>query len=238
MINHIEKKDIKINIEKYKMILQDLNKIYKQRKCLSLNIKEKEIIAPKRQYITSLQEIKNVYIFYREMERLSPGDQWTLISDKQMTELISEGYKIECFGSSYNTRMDYFGSISIYDEPWGRLGTYDFILKKLINSEPLYWRDKLVYGSNDDIKIIASPPSGKKIQNTFINLVFELFEKRNTKINYFFSLSMIHENLIKKCDASKYKVKKIIENNAWNLQTGEHKDLSHRQWVSYLFQKY
>lgn len=114
-------------------------------------------------------EVMTAQIRYFMIDKMFSADQWTLLSNTQIKKFKKSGFKIECFGSPFNVRMPYFGSMFKSDEPFGRVDDVIGILNQIIETDELKWRDKVIYSKNDAIKLIFSP-------STYFMLIFEIFK--------------------------------------------------------------
>lgn len=134
-------------------------------------------------YCTDIEKI-NVSICYENViTYLTEGQQWAMDTNR-MNGLLESGYKVELFGSTFNTRMKYFGCLYVeVDGPFGGLGTYDHVLNTLISGEKLKWRDQVIFNEDDIIIMQIGPPAVIKICNHVWELVKELMEKRKCIIN-------------------------------------------------------
>jgi hypothetical protein len=120
---------------------------------------------------------------YNVIDTVMRGDQWTMISDKIMNDYKKKGFKVECFGSPFNVRLQYFGSIFESDKCFGRIGTCIDILDQLIKTGELKWNEKLIIGKNDIIKLVISPPSSYELLLLVIKKLRILTEKRKYMIH-------------------------------------------------------
>jgi hypothetical protein len=131
---------------------------------------------------TKLEIVTAILTYYNVLKYMAEGNQWAL-DDNTLNKLQKLDFRIEVFGSPFNTRLQYFGSLyKTIDEPFGSLGNYDEILLKLINKEKIYWKDKLVYNETELVKIQIGPPSVFELIYNLWNLILKLFESRDTII--------------------------------------------------------
>jgi hypothetical protein len=166
------------------------------------NLKMRENVG----YICTDSEIVNVSICYHNViTYLTEGNQWA-IDAPRMEKLINNGFNVELFGSSFNTRMKYFGCLYVdVDKPFGGLGDYEYILKTLIDGKKLMWNDVVVYGETDLIKMQIGPPCVFKLCLHLWELIKELMEKRKCEIELGFPNIIIDE-------IKQYKYCKNVEN--------------------------
>ncbi len=132
----------------------------------------------KRNYNITQQTDLITQTKYYIINQLMKGDQWTLINDIESEKRKNQGFKIEVFGSPFNARLPYFGSLFDTDEPFGRIGDAFEILEKLQKKEPLYWREELIFGSEDNIKITINPPSSYEIQSKVFKYLYNITQTR------------------------------------------------------------
>ena len=123
-----------------------------------------------------------INLYYESIYQFVGGNQYSLHQCSNYLNYLNQGFKIELFGSSLNTSLPYFGSLSSIDEPCGRLGTYEEILSILIAKKDLFWHDQLVFSKSDIVKITINPPSHIKLHIHLINLLADLFATRKTII--------------------------------------------------------
>lgn len=131
-------------------------------------------------YVCTDDEIINVnFCYHNVLKYMCEGNHWAM-EQQIMDVLIKDGYNIELFGSSFNTRLKYFGCLyPDVDGPFGGLGSYDTVLNTLINKEYLMWNNKeLIYGPDDIFKISVGPPSVFELVNNLWILIQKLFEVR------------------------------------------------------------
>ncbi len=162
----------------------------------------------KRNLKTEITEYTNLITQtkYYIVNQIAHGDQWTLINDTESEKRKNQGFKIEVFGSPFNTRLPYFGSLFETDEPFGRIGDAFEILEKLQKKEPLYWREELVFGPEDTIKITVNPPSSFNLQIKAVELLYEI--ALNRKIECYLDLQ---SDLYKKYKDPKLQKDKYVE---------------------------
>lgn len=142
------------------------------------------------EYEISLIEKQRITCFNRVIGFLAPGNQWSLFSDADINELKKENFIIECFGSAFNSRLKYFGSLNEVDEPLGRLGTYSEILDNIINNT-LYYRNKKI--PNNDLKITVDPPSTATIVYDSYHKIVEVLKSYSKNgINYGKKIEIIY----------------------------------------------
>lgn len=173
-----------------------------------------------------------VSLFYRNLIDLSPGDQWTLATDTEMQDLAARGFNLECYGSAFNTRLKYFGSISDLDEPYGRIGPALEILDTIAAKKPLMWRTEVVNNGKDIIRFTVNPPSGKHGLYETIERIIKILEIRKAEIMLYVPTSFA--TLAADSHFSKIKefvAKRRTANIGWSLD-GKHerKDLTQRSW--------
>jgi hypothetical protein len=166
-------------MERYKYIekLKQLEKIGLQNYCFSkkktgLAVKKYKILRPHKH---KLEEYYKLCLFYQNLF-MAASNQWTLIKD--MKPYIKEGMQLEVFGSTFNTRCKYFGSITELDEPWGRVGNAFEIFEKLRENKPVEWRGIVV---PTDI-ILVNPPSGIGLQYGVVEEILLILGNRHIKI--------------------------------------------------------
>ena len=122
-------------------------------------------------------------IKHHTLHSIAPGNQWTMINTEKINSLKTAGYKIEVFGSPFNTRLPYFGSLYKCDEPFGRIGTYEEILTAVELREDIKWRDTTVISHTDkNIKLLIQPPSGKFILNDLCARALRMLNARSVEI--------------------------------------------------------
>lgn len=177
------------------------------------------------------KELLLLNVYYAALNSLSSGDQWTCITNDKMQLMHEAGYLIECFGSAFNVRSPWFGSITELDEPVGRIGTWDEILNTLINNKPLKWRTETIIAADAPCRLMISPPSGSELQLNVVRTAFKLLDSRpDCKI--FLSLSYQHKNMLEEIYNSKYFVDKqlITETRSyWDMRV---KNMSDREWIN------
>lgn len=137
-------------------------------------------------YKVTTEEKMKISCFYNVIEGAAPGNHWTLRNDDQIKKLAKKGYIIECFGSSLNTRLKYFGSTNKIDEPFGRIGSFSEILTTLAKNEPLKWKNIVI--EKDILNITVSPPSVTSIVFLAHDLIVEVLKNYKGKINILFDL--------------------------------------------------
>lgn len=186
-----------------------------------------------RKTVATCEEILCVKLYYNAMINLSPGDHWSCISPIQNSKLIKNGFNIECCGSPFNTRLQYFGSIYAGDEPWGALGTCESILDNLINRRPVMWRTKIVVGSDDPVRITISPPANIDFMLKIIDLLVKLFTaRRDTKV--YLDVSGRHKYFIALINMKFIIESQSVVNKTWSLWDGKMHDMKGRIWMSYM----
>jgi hypothetical protein len=165
--------------ERYKYVerLKQLEEIGLQNYCFTkkktgLAVKKYKILRPHKH---TPEEYYKLCLFYQNLF-MAASNQWTLIGD--MRPYIKEGMQLEVFGSTFNTRCKYFGSVTELDEPWGRVGNAFEILEKLRKNRPILWRDSVV---PTDI-ILINPPSGINVQYSVVEEVLRILSVRSIKI--------------------------------------------------------
>ena len=122
-------------------------------------------------------------IKYYIIDTVMRGDQWTMIDEKTMTAYKNNGFKVECFASPFNARLKFFGSIFKSDEPFGRIGTCFDIFDQLIKTGELKWRDEIIIGKTEIVRLIISPPSSYELIYRVLKYVRTLYEKRKCIIH-------------------------------------------------------
>lgn len=180
--------------------------------------------------VTSVDEFK-VQMFYRVIVDLSPGDQWSLSDNEEIQQLIADGYTIECFGSSFNTRFKYFGSMSELDKPFGRIGTAFEILDAISKHEVITWNNEIVSDGKTPLKITVNPPSGTLTLYNTVESVIKVLESVSIDIRLHLPNSFLVD--IEKShlpDLRKFCKEEVMLNYAWDLNTGNKKNLNTRQW--------
>lgn len=147
---------------------------------------ESPLVQPRKTLYPDVSELEifRVNALYSSLKHISPGHQWTLYSDWEHSALRDEGFGIECFGSAFNSRFPYFGSLSVVDEPFGRLGTYAEILEKFANNEPIMYRGKVV----ECHKITVDPPSTKFLIFHSFELICEVLRKHAGPIEIIYNM--------------------------------------------------
>jgi hypothetical protein len=159
-------------------------------------------------------------IKYYIIDIISPGDQWTMISNKQMKIYKKNNFKIEVFGSPHNARLKYFGSIFPDDNKFGGLGTCYNILDKLTKKGYIKYKNKLIINDNEIIKLIISPPSSHELLNYVIEKSIDLFEKRQCIIHIGITYGMYYyatNPILPEEKINKYPLGKNITNNIIKL---------------------
>ena len=131
-----------------------------------------------RKYPIPLQDAFPAFIRMKTLMNLKNGNQASLFSNEHMNSLISEGFNLEVFGSSYNTRMRYFGSLYPEDEPYGRIGTAEEILQQILDRKQLRWRNEMIEAK----KFTVSPPSGWELIKRVVKLCCSIIESQETYI--------------------------------------------------------
>jgi hypothetical protein len=136
-------------------------------------------------YNVTTDEMCNVnFSYYNVIKYLVEGNQWAMYDDL-IDYLKVNGYKIEVFGSPFNTRLEFFGSLyPETDTPFGSLGNYDYILQQLIDKKPLYWRDTLVFSKTDVVKIQIGPPCVFDVVLNVWKLIQKLMDVRPAMIHF------------------------------------------------------
>jgi hypothetical protein len=162
---------------KYEERVEQLKNIKLQNYCFTkkktgLAVKKYKILRPHKH---KLEEYYKLCLFYQNLF-MAASNQWTLIKD--MKPYIKEGMQLEVFGSTFNTRCKYFGSITELDEPWGRVGNAFEIFEKLRENKPVEWRGIVV---PTDI-ILVNPPSGIGLQYGVVEEILLILGNRHIKI--------------------------------------------------------
>ncbi len=134
--------------------------------------------AYKRKYnITSETDLITQTKYYI-INQIMQGDQWTLITDIEAQNRIKNGFKIEVFGSPFNARLPYFGSLFDTDEPFGRIGDAFEILDQLDQCKNIKWRSETVFSFKDTVKITINPPSSYELQKQVFERLYNIAQKR------------------------------------------------------------
>jgi len=142
---------------------------------------------------TDLEKICASLCYHNVLTYMIEGNQWAM-DEKRVKHLMENNYNIELFGSTFNTRLKYFGCLyKEVDEPFGGLGEYDYILDKLIKKEPLMWRDTVIYDKNDIIKIQVNPPTVYILLRKLWDMIKELMSVRKAIIYLGYPNYMIDE---------------------------------------------
>lgn len=131
----------------------------------------------------TFKDILVANIKYYLMDVIFKGDQWTMIHNYQMNVYNDNGFLVEVFGSPFNTRLKYFGSVFSTDEIFGRIGTFDVILDQIINTGMLKWRTNIIINKDDIVKLVISPPTSYDICLMVINKIYKIFKKRKCMIH-------------------------------------------------------
>lgn len=161
----------------------------------------------------AIADIKYYTLYY-----MTAGNQWTMVSDLEMNKLKNIGYMVEVFGSPFNTRLKWFGSLYESDAPFGRLGTYKEIIENLINEK-----------SNKVVKIVINPPSGDLLITELCKNIFRLLDARKVEIRLFIpAKNDKYINIVR----GKYFISSQIEDKAYDLYTVI--DMRGREWYNIL----
>lgn len=135
---------------------------------------------------------------YFTMDIIAKGDQWSLLSDEDIKNYQLIGYQMEVFGSPFNARMRYFGSIFDTDEPFGRVGSYDEILQMVIDNKDVKWRDQIVIPKDEKVKILINQPSSVQIAKKVVNFVSQIMKKRKCILVVCFPTSYSYNKIYQK----------------------------------------
>ena len=154
------------------------------------------------------------------LTELSTGNQWTMLDDKQIDFFKSAGHNIEVFGSPFNTRLQYFGSLYESDEPFGRIGTYQEILDTVEAGQELKWRNNIVVPINEKkiftpiLKLIISPPSGTKLLLDLYARCIRILNIRSAEIYVGVpTYDDTYINILK----GKYFISSMIQDKSWDF---------------------
>ena len=170
---------------------------------------------------------------------MTPGNQWTMVSDLEMNKLKNIGYMVEVFGSPFNTRLPYFGSIYKSDEPFGRIGTYQEIMNNLISLKPILWRNTVVFDSSKDkyINLLIQPPSGDELLVNLCNLCCEIVSIRKVKL--YIGVPGKNDKYLNifKEKVNKYIVSISIADKSWDYYANQNIiDMKGREWYTIILQ--
>jgi hypothetical protein len=157
-----------------------------------------------------------VQVRYFLVNRIFYADQWSLRSDEEMQDFYNRGFRIECFGSPFNVRLPYFGSLYVEDEPFGSVGTCIDLLKKIINTGELKWRNKVVVGKNQVVKLIFSPSTYTKLILEIFDLLKILFKKRKCVVH--FGLTADFHTAIEKGSLISHSFRYMLKKVKWEIK--------------------
>lgn len=155
----------------------------KKSKAILISIHNNLVIKKNYGFKFMYKDIIFANIKYYLADIIFKGDQWTMIHDYQMEIYKKNGFKVEVFGSPFNTRLKYFGSIFLTDNVFGRIGTFEEIMDKLTRDGILMWRNEIIIDETDIIKLVISPPSSRELIMLIIKRVYKLFKKRTCIIH-------------------------------------------------------
>ena len=124
------------------------------------------------------QQCMETNVIYQLIDMIFKGDQWTMINSKEIDCFQRVGFRVECFASPFNARMEFFGSALAVDQPYGRLGDCFEIFHTIIEGRDLCWMDEIVIGAQDPIQLIVSPPSSYELSIRVFHCLREIFERQ------------------------------------------------------------
>ena len=133
---------------------------------------------------TAKEEVLST-IKHNILSETMPGNQWTMLTNERIENLKEAGHNMEVFGSPFNTRMRYFGSLYECDEPFGRVGNCWSILDIIEEGKALLWRNKIVIPAHkkaEQIHILICPPSGTALNTAICEKVVSILNKRRAEI--------------------------------------------------------
>lgn len=143
------------------------------------------------------QDLIECNIRYFLCDRTFKGDNWSLMGDDIMNLFKKLNFECEVFGSPFNTRLKYFGSIFKQDSVFGSIGDRFDILNQLLNTGELRYKNQVIIKKTDIIKLTINPPSSHQLALNTADKLIELMKTR--KCIYFFSLlALIYANQLKK----------------------------------------
>lgn len=192
------------------------------------NSKKITIIPPQRYkyYNIPIVDLFPIFIRQKTLMNLVSGNQFSLFSDEEISTLKNEGFNIEVFGSSYNTRLQYFGSLYTEDRPLGRLGTAEEILEKILAGDQLYWYDEAVRSD----KFTLSPPSGRDLIEKTVKYCIEILQKHKVYLILAIPESNNHCEIL---HASEFCIKAIKKTKAYCFNEHKEIDLSKTPWIDF-----
>ncbi len=214
-------KDLKVYISEHKIGNPDL---YFKKVPYTQFIKKNTgfIITSETDLITQTKYYAINKLTNNKLNKKGSGDQMTLASDTEIQNRIKKGFKIEVFGSPFNARLLYFGSLFDTDEPFGRIGNAFEILEKLQNKIDLKWRNKVIISAEDIVKITVNPPSSYELQSKVFKYLYNVTQTRKIEC-YLDMQGSLYEQVIKnnKKDIEKYVIylRKILNNTTYSVIT-------------------
>ena len=181
--------------------------------------------------ISDLQNRLKVVYFYKMIESLQPGNQWTLSNDNKIVDLKKRGFLIECFGSSLNARLKYFGSMSEIDNPFGRIDDGFILMDKIADGKELEWHKELINNGTDMLKLLINPPSSNSLVYGSLEKVLKILEKR-PRIEIIYEIPLSKRNHEFDILVKKYGAKETLLKKAWTYD-GIENSLNGREWVEF-----
>lgn len=179
-----------------------------------------------KDYPISSMELFPIYICRLTLMNMREGNQLSLFSNAEIKILKSKGYNIEVFGSAYNTRLCYFGSLYAEDEPLGRIGDAEEILTAILEGKTIRWRNKIVKTE----KFIVSPPSGRTIIKKVIDYCLSILSAHRIKL--ILALPASNKD-IGEVKSSPYCKKMIHKTVGYCVTSGRIADLSGAPWIDF-----